>query len=74
MKHIKSFAIDVMRRYSEFIENCCIYVGEYVEEALKCVVKYGKYIFVGLMIIFGYIFLALTIPIWYLPYKYFIKK
>lgn len=63
MKRIIEFITDVMRRYSESVESL-----------LEDIVKYGKWLITGLFVVIGYLLLAVTMPVWYLPYKYFNKK
>lgn len=35
---------------------------------------YGGYLLAGLAIVLAWLLLAVTMPAWYLPYKYFTRK
>lgn len=71
---MKKLMVEVMGRYAEVIDNTCIAMGEHVEAACRAIVKYGKYVLALLVVVLVWILMAATIPIWYLPYKYFAGK
>lgn len=70
MTRVIEFITNVMGRYSDSMESCLEDIGEITES----IVDFIKYLLVGLFVFIGYILLAATMPVWYLPYKYFKRK
>lgn len=73
MKRVKKFVMEIMERYVDVVESICIWVGKYSKVVGECTVKYGKYLLTRAAVVLVYLFLIVTMPIWYLPYKYFRK-
>lgn len=46
----------------------------FAEEVARLIWYYGGYLLAGLVIILAWLLLAVTMPAWYLPYKYFTRK
>lgn len=74
----KKLIAEIMKRYADTVESICIAVGEYVTETTaevaECVRHYGGYLLAGLAVALAWLLLAVTMPAWYLPYKYFTRK
>lgn len=74
----KALLMGIMKRYADAVESICIAVGEYVTEATaevtECARHYGGYLLAGLATLLAWLLLAVTMPAWYLPYKYFTRK
>lgn len=74
----KTLLTGIMKRYAETVESICMAVGEYVTEATEEVTEYvrhyGGYFLAGLATLLAWLLLAVTMPAWYLPYKYFTRK
>lgn len=62
MKKIKELVLIIMERYAVVTEL-----------VIADIVKFGKYLLAGLIVAVLWILLAVTIPGWYLPYKYLTK-
>lgn len=77
-QQVKELIAEIMKRYADTVESLCIVVGEYVTEATakaaERVRHYGGYLLAGLAIVLAWLLLAVTMPAWYLPYKYFTRK
>lgn len=75
---VKELIADIMKRYTDTVEGLCMELGEFVAEATaevtKCVRYYGGYILAGLAVVLAWLLLAVTMPVWYLPYKHFTRK
>ncbi len=74
MKRATEFITDVMGRYLDSVESCLEDIGECVGKIAEGIVKYGKHLLTGLFVIILYLFLAVAMPVWYLPYKCFKRK
>ena len=74
MKRVKELVVEIMERYSAAVEGACAEIGECAENVIVSVKYYGKYLWGGLVVAFAWLLLAVTMPVWYLPYKYFCKK
>lgn len=57
----------IMERYANAVERSLMAVGWFVEGVARVIAYYGRYLLAGLL-------LAVTMPVWYLPYKYFTGK
>lgn len=77
-RQAKKLIAEIMKRYADTVESICITVGEYVTEATtevaECVRHYGGYLLAWLAVALAWLLLAVTMPVWYLPYKYFTRK
>lgn len=78
MNKVRELVMDIMGRYAKAAESACRAVKEFTEELPKEIVEsakyYGMWLLVGLLVALAWIILAVTMPIWYMPYKYFIRK
>lgn len=74
MKRLIEFITDVMEEYTDGIENNLAVFGECMGEIAEYIVGGVKYLLTGLLVVIGYLFLAVTMPVWYLPYKHFKRK
>lgn len=73
-QQVKEFIADVMKRYVDTVEHLCIEVGEATAEVTECVRYYSGYLLAGLAVVLAWLLLLVTMPAWYLPYKYFTRK
>lgn len=77
-QQVKELIAEIMKRYADTVESLCIVVGEYATEATakaaECVRHYGGYLLAGLAIVLAWLLLAVTMPVWYMPYKHFTRK
>ena len=71
---VKEFIAGIMKRYVDTVEHLCVEVGEATAEVTECVMHYGGYILAGLEVVLAWLLLAVTMPVWYLPYKHFTRK
>lgn len=74
MSRVKELVIEIMRRYADTVEGTCIGLGEYLEKVGEYTVKCGKYLLAGVAVLLIYLVLAVTMPVWYLPYKFFARE
>ena len=74
----KELIAGIMKRYADTVEGLCMEVGECVAETTgevtECVRYYGGYFLAGLAVALAWLLLAVTMPVWYLPYKLFTRK
>lgn len=77
-RQVMELITGIMKRYTDTVESLCIAVGEYVTEATaeatEYIKYYGGYLLAGLAVMLAWLLLAVTMPAWYLPYKYFTRK
>lgn len=73
-QQVKEFIADIMKRYADTVESWIMAVGEFAEVVAQGVLYYGSYILAGLAVVLAWLLLAVTMPVWYLPYKYFTRK
>ena len=62
---MKELIAEIMKRYADAVESWIAAVGECAEMVAQGILYYGSYLLAGL---------AVTMPAWYLPYKYFTRK
>ena len=67
MNEVKELLIAIMERYSRAVEELLGEIGEYVS-------YYSILLLAGILVALAWFLLALTMPVWYLPYKYFSKN
>lgn len=71
MEHAKTFILRVMKFYFDIAEIILIdVVGSFTEGIMYCV----KFLLRGMAVVIICLLMAVTMPVWYLPYKYFIKE
>lgn len=73
-QQVKELIAGIMKRYANAVESWIMAVGEFAEEVVEVIVYYGKYLLAGLAVALAWLLLAVTMPAWYLPYKYFTRK
>lgn len=64
----------IMERYANAVERSLMAVGWFVEGVARVIAYYGRYLLAGLAVVLAWLLLAVTMPVWYLPYKYFTGK
>lgn len=74
MRKAKEFITGIMERYANAVERSLIAVGWFVEGVTRVIAYYGRYLLAGLAVALAWLLLAVTMPVWYLPYKYFTGK
>lgn len=60
---MKELLTDIMREYADAVEGACVFMGEVAENIIA-----------GVIVFLAWVVMAITIPVWYLPYKYFTGK
>lgn len=73
-QQVKEFIAGIMKRYADAVESWIMEVGEFAEVVAQGVLYYGSYFLAGLAVVLAWLLLAVTMPVWYLPYKYFTRK
>lgn len=73
-QQVKELVAEIMKRYADTVESWLMAVGEFAEEAVEVIVYYGRYLLAGLAVALAWLLLAVTMPVWYLPYKHFTRK
>lgn len=75
---MKELIAGIMKRYADTAEGLCMELGECAAAATEivteCVRYYGSYFLAGLAVVLAWLLLAVTMPVWYLPYKHFTRK
>lgn len=69
MEHVKMFILRVMKFYVDIAEAIIFGVGNLTEN----IMHYAKFLLRGMAAVIICLLLFVTMPIWYLPYKYFTK-
>lgn len=70
----KKLITGIMEQYTNAVEGCVMAVGWFAGEVARLIWYYGRYLLAGLVIMLAWLSLAVTMPVWYLPYKYFTGK
>lgn len=73
-QQVKEFIAGIMKRYADAVESWIMAVGEFTEVIAQGILYYGSYLLAGLAVALAWLLLAVTMPVWYLPYKYFTRK
>ncbi len=73
-QQVKEFIAGIMKRYADAVESWIMAVGEFAEVIAQGILYYGSYLLAGLAVALAWLLLAVTMPVWYLPYKYFTRK
>lgn len=73
-KQVKELIAEIMKRYADAVESWIAAVGECAEMVAQGILYYGSYLLAGLAVALAWLLLAVTMPAWYLPYKYFTRK
>ncbi len=71
---MKELIAEIMKRYADAVESWIAAVGECAEMVAQGILYYGSYLLAGLAVALAWLLLAVTMPAWYLPYKYFTRK
>lgn len=74
MRKAKEFITGIMERYANAVERSLMAVEWFVEGVARVIAYYGRYLLAGLAVALAWLLLAVTMPVWYLPYKYFTGK
>lgn len=74
MRKAKEFITGIMERYANAVERSLMAAGWFAEEVARVIAYYGRYLLAGLAVALAWLLLAVTMPVWYLPYKYFTGK
>lgn len=73
-RQAKKLITGIMKRYTNAVEGAVTAVAWFAGEVARLIWYYGGYLLAGLVIILAWLLLAVTMPAWYLPYKYFTRK
>ncbi|MCX4305396.1 MAG: hypothetical protein OSJ69_06300 [Acetatifactor sp.] len=73
-QQVKEFIAEIMKRDADAVESWMVAVGEFAEAMAQGILYYGSYLLAGLAVALAWLLLAATMPVWYLPYKYFTRK
>lgn len=73
-QQVKKFIAEIMKRYADAVDSWIIAVREFAEVVAQGILYYGSYLLAGLAVALAWLLLAVTMPAWYLPYKYFTRK
>lgn len=70
MKHVKMFIEAAMKLYVDSVEGFFMDACNLSQDMMYC----AKILLGGLAAVIIYLLVAVTMPVWYLPYKYFSMK
>lgn len=73
-QQVKKFIAEIMKRYADAVDSWIIAVGEFAEVVAQGILYYGSYLLARLAVALAWLLLAVTMPVWYLPYKHFTRK
>lgn len=68
---IRKYILEVMQRYIDAVEGACAEIGEFAEDVCADITRCGRFLLTGSLVFLIWLLLAVTMPVWYLPYKYF---